>query len=164
MSNKNTKASLSKLTPAKLKSLYNKTLGDAAIDGTSKDDMITAILEFVPAETERVVPEVDAEVEGTVEEKPKDKKKKGGLQFGNKDKDKKYDLSGIKVPADHVVVRHFSSVVLANGSEMEDPTSNRFQVYDRETFDALNAQPTKGGKQQKSQFQELGLNVDVLHD
>lgn len=119
--------------------LYNETLGEAANAEATKEEMIAAILA------------AEAEVED------------GVIEFGNKDKDKKYPLSKLKIPAGSVVVRHFNTVALANGQAMEDPTTNRFQVYDKVTFDNLSKMPEKDGKQQKSQFQELGLNVDVLH-
>lgn len=92
-------------------------------------------------------------------------KKGSGLQFGNLDKEKKHDLSKLKVPAGHVVVRHFNHVDLANGQKMEDPTTNRLQVYDVATFDNLSKQKTsKEGTQLASQFELLGLNTQVLHD
>jgi hypothetical protein len=127
------------LKPAQLSKLYSETLGDDASEGASKADMIAAILEAeAPAST--------------------------SFSFGNQDKEKKYDLSKLKVPEDHYVVRHFSSVELANGQKMEDPSTNRFQVYDKETFENLSRQPIKDGKQVASQFNSLGLNVDILHD
>ena len=86
------------------------------------------------------------------------------LEFGNQDTEKKYDLSRLKVPDDHYVVRHFGTVKLANGQDMEDPTSSRLQVYDKQTFNALSHQKVKDGTQSKSQFESLGINVQVLHD
>jgi hypothetical protein len=86
------------------------------------------------------------------------------LEFGNCDSAKKYSLKHLKVPANHYVVRHFGTVALASGQTMEDPTTNRFQVYDVQTFNKLREQPIKKDIQQKSQFEELGLNVDILHD
>lgn len=47
---------------------------------------------------------------------------------------------------------------------MEDPTSSRFQVYDKQTFEDMNTQHVKAGKQLPSKFENLGLRVDVLHD
>lgn len=98
--------------------------------------------------------------EQAIEEKPKAGKEK----FGNQDKDKKHDISGLKVPKDHYVVRHFSTVALANGQSMEDPSTNRFQVYSQHDFKKLSEQSVKDGKQVASQFNVLGLNVDILHD
>jgi hypothetical protein len=100
---------------------------------------------------------------GSDDEPVKREKKGKGLQFGNQDKEKKYDLSRLNIPDGHVVVRHFGTVKLANGQEMEDPTTNRLQVYDEATYDALNKQGVKDGKQTPSQFEVLGMNVDVLH-
>jgi hypothetical protein len=114
--------------------MYNKSGGEG--DEVSKEDMIAFIL--------------------LAEEQT-------SFKFGNRDKDKKYDLSILKVPADCVVVRHFQMVALANGQQMEDPTTNRFQVYDKVTFDSMNSQNVKNGKQEQSQFEQLGINVDVLH-
>jgi hypothetical protein len=90
--------------------------------------------------------------------------KKSALPFGNQDKEQKHDISKLKVPADHYVVRHFNTVKLQNGQDMEDPTSSRLQVYDQETFDNMSRQGVKDGKQTPSKFAELGLNVHVLHD
>lgn len=90
--------------------------------------------------------------------------KGNSLEFGNLDTDQKHSITKLKVPANHYVVRHFGTVKLANGQDMEDPTSSRLQVYDIRTFDAMSKQSTKDGKQQLSQFEKLGLNVDVLHD
>lgn len=86
------------------------------------------------------------------------------LQFGNQDKAKKYDISKLKTNGDKYVVRHFGYVELANGEKMEDPSSNRFQVYDKKTFNDMNRQPEVNGKQGKSKFQAIGLNIDVLHN
>lgn len=86
------------------------------------------------------------------------------LKFGNQDKEKKYDLSRIKTDGTKVVVRHFGYVELGNGEKMEDPSTNRFQVYDKKTFNDMNRQPEVNGKQGKSKFQAIGLNVDVLHN
>lgn len=86
------------------------------------------------------------------------------LQFGNKDTAQKYDLSKLKLSGDKYVVRHFGYVELGNGEKMEDPTTNRIQVYDKKTFNDMNRQPEVNGKQGKSKFQQIGLNVDVLHN
>lgn len=85
-------------------------------------------------------------------------------EFGNKDTDQKYDLSKLTIPDDHYVVRHFMNITLANGQQVEDPTTTRLQVYDKETFDNLSKQKVKDGKQIGSQFENLGINVHVLHD
>ncbi len=95
---------------------------------------------------------------------PQENQSSEKVSFGNQDKDKKYDLSKLNIPEGHYVVRHFSSVVLANGQKMEDPTTSRFQVYDKMTFENLSKQKVKDGKQVASQFEALGLNVDVLHN
>lgn len=91
------------------------------------------------------------------------------MQFGNKDTDQKHDLSKIKnIQPSKYVVRHFNHVSLANGDKMEDPTTSRIQIYDKETFEKINAMRERNihGKtiQVPSMFQEAGLNVDVLHD
>ena len=86
------------------------------------------------------------------------------LQFGNKDTAQKYDLSKLKLSGDKYVVRHFGYVELGNGEKMQDPTTNRIQVYDKKTFNDMNRQPEVNGKQGKSKFQQIGLNVDVLHN
>lgn len=86
------------------------------------------------------------------------------LQFGNQDKAKKYDISKLNTNGDKYVVRHFGHVELGNGEKMEDPSSNRFQVYDKKTFNDMNRQPEVNGKQSKSKFQAIGLNIDVLHN
>lgn len=136
------------MTQPKLLKLYNETLGEAAVEGLDADGMINAIL----TKQDEPAP-------------PKEKKEKVAKgSFGNQDKDKKYDISGLKVPEDHYVVRHFNTVTLQNGQSMEDPTSSRFQVYDAETFNNYNTQHVKDGKQLPSTFQQLGLNVDVLHN
>lgn len=86
------------------------------------------------------------------------------IKFGNKDSEKKYDLSALNIPGDKYAVRHFEFLTLANGEKMEDPSTSRFQVYDQRTFNDLNRQIEKNGIQSPSKFQDCGLNVDVLHD
>lgn len=86
------------------------------------------------------------------------------LQFGNQDKQQKYDISKLNTKGDKYVVRHFGFVELGNGEKMEDPSSNRFQVYDKKTFNDMNRQPEVNGKQGKSKFQQIGLNLHVLHN
>lgn len=86
------------------------------------------------------------------------------IKFGNKDSEKKYDLSALNIPGDKFAVRHFEFLTLANGEKMEDPSTSRFQVYDQRTFNDLNRQIEKNGVQLPSKFQDSGLNVDVLHD
>ncbi|MEI8142839.1 MAG: hypothetical protein WCG90_08235 [Chitinophagia bacterium] len=86
------------------------------------------------------------------------------IKFGNLDQDQKYDLSKLNTLGDKYVVRHYGFVELGNGEKMEDPTTNRFQVYDTRTFNDMNRQPEVNGKQGKSKFQAIGLNIDVLHN
>lgn len=86
------------------------------------------------------------------------------VKFGNQDTEQKYDLSALKIAEDKFVVRHFEFLTLANGEKMEDPSTSRFQVYDQRTFNDLNRQPVKDGKQMPSKFEDIGLNVDVLHN
>jgi hypothetical protein len=86
------------------------------------------------------------------------------MKYGNKDTEQKFDLSALNIPEDRFVVRHFSHVKLANGQDMEDPTTSRIQVYTKETFADLSRQPVVKGVQQKSKFEENGLNYEVLHD
>lgn len=86
------------------------------------------------------------------------------IKFGNLDQGKKYDLSKLNTVGDKVIVRHFGFVELGNGDKIEDPTTNRFQVYDVKTFNDMNRQPEVNGKQGKSKFQAIGLNIDVLHN
>ena len=86
------------------------------------------------------------------------------LQFGNHDKQQKYDISKLNTKGDKYVVRHFGYVELGNGEKMEDSSSNRFQVYDKKTFNDMNRQPEVNGKQGKSKFQQIGLNLHVLHN
>lgn len=86
------------------------------------------------------------------------------IKFGNKDIEKKYDLSALNIPSDKFAVRHFEFLTLANGEKMEDPSTSRFQVYDQRTFNDLNRQIVRNGVQAPSKFEDIGLNVDVLHD
>ncbi len=86
------------------------------------------------------------------------------LKYGNQDKAQKYDISKLNTKGDKYVVRHFGYVELGNGEKMEDPSSNRFQVYDKKTFNDMTRQPEVNGKQGKSKFQQIGMNVHVLHN
>lgn len=91
------------------------------------------------------------------------------MQYGNKDIEKKHDLSKIKgLRADRFIVRHFNHISLGDGQKIEDPTTSRIQVYDQQTFEAMSrmGEHYVNGKQvqTQSQFQQAGLNVDVLHD
>lgn len=88
----------------------------------------------------------------------------GFLQFGNLDEEQKYDLSDIRISSNLYVVRHFGTVKLQNGTEIEDPSSSRIQVYDREDYVNLAEQKVKNGEQQKSKFEEMGYGTEVLHD
>lgn len=90
------------------------------------------------------------------------KKKGDGHMFGNLDKEQKF-----KFPtqfADHVVVRHFNMVRLPSGVMTEDPGSNRIQYYELETFQNMAKQKVVNGNQTPSQFEQLGIHYEVLHD
>lgn len=145
MSEKLTKKSLKGLPPEALQAKYNELAGENANPEATADEMISFLLENQGNE-----PPVKAGA--TV------------LKFGNQDKNKKYDLSAMSIPANHFVVRHFGMIQLANGKFIEDESTSRIQVYDIETFNNLKAQTIDKGKQKISQFENLGLNVDVLHD
>lgn len=60
------------------------------------------------------------------------------------------------------VVRHYNNIELPSGKVIQD--GDRIQVYDKETFNRLNAQSTVAGVQTQSPFQAIGMNVDVLHE
>lgn len=104
-------------------------------------------------------------IESLLSEDDEDKAtKKGKTSFGNQDKEKKYDLSGLNIPADSVVVRHFSTISLMDGTPFEDPSTNRFQVYDQKTWQDLTTQRTdRNGKQMKSKLEEISATYQVLH-
>ena len=145
MSENLTKKSLNGLAPEALQAKYNELAGENANPAATADEMIAYLLKNKGNE-----PSVKAGA--TV------------LKFGNQDKQKKYDLSALSIPENHFVVRHFGMIQLANGKFIEDESTSRIQVYDRETFKNLQAQTIDKGKQKISQFENLGLNVDVLHD
>lgn len=92
------------------------------------------------------------------------------MQFGNQDTEQKHDISNIKkIAEDRYVVRHFRTGKYADGTEFEDPTTSRIQIYDKTAFENLSSlgqkrQADGSMKQTPSQFQEAGLNVHVLHD
>jgi hypothetical protein len=135
------------LTPEQLLEKYNELAGESAVEGLSDEEMIEAILAGQESAAGK-----------------KSQESTAGIQFGNLDEEKKYDISKLKVPAGHYVVRHYSFVELQNGQKMEDPSSTRLQVYDQRTFKAMSEQTVKKGEQKISQFENLGYNVHVLHD
>lgn len=90
---------------------------------------------------------------------------KGFLKHGNKDSDKEYDLTDMRVKPDQYVVRHFNTITTGKGNEIEDPDSGRLQVYDKEDFERLTKQnKSKDGSQQPSHFESLGMGIDILHE
>lgn len=91
--------------------------------------------------------------------------------FGNRDTDKKIDLSKLKGEwQKHYVVRHFNTITMGNGEVREDDTTGRIQVYDVNAFNSLNESLTEvdhrtgNEKQIPSQFAQAGLLLDILHD
>ena len=87
--------------------------------------------------------------------------------YGNQDKDHKYDLSDLRIRPNHYVVRHYDVSELPSGAQVEDPGSNRIQIYEKDVFENLSGQKVKGkgkkAEQTSSHFENLGLNVEILH-